>query len=98
LPRPVLPDYELTSSEIQLVEEISRLPQVVQRAAQELRPMLLANLAYDLAGAFSDFYKDCPVLKAEEPVRLARLRMVMAARQAVKNTLYLLGIETPEVM
>jgi arginyl-tRNA synthetase len=98
LPVPVLPDYELTSSEIQLVEEISRLPQVVQRAAQELRPMLLANLAYDLAGAFSDFYKDCPVLKAEEPVRLARLRMVMAARQAVKNTLYLLGIETPEVM
>jgi arginyl-tRNA synthetase len=98
LPGPVLPDYELTSSEIQLVEEISRLPQVVQRAAQELRPMLLANLAYDLAGAFSDFYKDCPVLKAEEPVRLARLRMVMAARQAVKNTLYLLGIETPEVM
>jgi arginyl-tRNA synthetase len=98
LPGPVLPDYELTSSEIQLVEEISRLPQVVQRAAQELRPMLLANLAYDLAGAFSDFYKDCPVLQAEEPVRLARLRMVMAARQAVKNTLYLLGIETPEVM
>jgi arginyl-tRNA synthetase len=98
LPGPVLSDYEMTPSEIQLVEEMSRLPQEVQRAAQELRPMLLANLAYELARAFSDFYKDCPVLQAEEPVRLARLRMVMGARQVIKNTLDLLGIETPEVM
>jgi arginyl-tRNA synthetase len=98
LPGSVLPDYDLTPAEIQLVEEMSRLPQEVQRAARELRPMLLANLAYDLARAFSDFYKDCPVLQAEEPVRQARLRMVIAARQVIKNTLYLLGIETPEVM
>lgn len=90
--------YPLTQSEIQLVDLITRLPREVQRAGAELKPLYIANLAYDMAKAFSDFYNECPVLQAEEPVRSGRLRLVEAVRQALANALALLGITAPEAM
>jgi arginyl-tRNA synthetase len=91
-------EYEMSQQEVQLVDLISRLPKEVQRAAAEHRPLYVANLAYDLAKAFSDFYNNCPVLQAEEPVRSGRLRLVAAARQSIANALALLGITAPEAM
>ena len=98
LPGSVTPAYELEPTEIQLIDLISRLPGEVQRAAAEYKPLHLANIAYETAKAFTDFYNQCPVLKAEPEKRQARLRLVAAARQALTNTLILLGIEAPEVM
>jgi arginyl-tRNA synthetase len=91
-------EYEMSQSEIQLVDLVSRLPKEVQRAAAEYRPLYIASLAYDLAKAFSDFYNDCPVLQVEEPIRSGRLRLVAAARQSIANALALLGITAPEAM
>ncbi len=91
-------EYEMSQSEIELVDLISRMPKEVQRAAAEYRPLYIASMAYDLARAFSDFYNDCPVLGAEEPVRSGRLRLVAAARQSIANALALLGITAPEAM
>ena len=91
-------DVDLEPAEIALVEMISRLPDEVQRAAREYRPMLVANLSFEMAQAFSDFYNQCPVLKAEEPIRSRRLRMVAVSRQVLRNCLYLLGISAPEAM
>ncbi len=90
--------YELDPKEIQLIDQISRLPAEVQRAAAEYKPLNITNLAFELARAFNDFYDACPVLKAEAHVRASRLLLVMAARQAIANTLALLGITAPEVM
>ena len=90
--------YPLMQSEVQLIDLISRLPNEIQRAAADLRPLYISSLAYDLAKAFSDFYNECPVLQAEEPVRSGRLRLVAAARQALANALALLGITAPEAM
>jgi len=98
LPGPVTPAYTLDPTEIQLIDLISRFPAEVQRAAGELRPLHLTNLAYEMARAFTDFYNACPVLKAEQAVRAARLRLVAAARQAIANALNVLGIAAPEVM
>ena len=74
------------------------LPDEVQRAAAEYRPLLIASYVYELAKAFNDFYHACPVLQSEEPVRSARLALVDATRQALANGLALLGIEAPSVM
>lgn len=90
--------YAMDEKEIELIDRIARLPETVQRAAAEFNPILLANLAYDLAQAFNNFYTVCPVLQAEEPVRSARLRLVAAFRQAVANSLALLGITAPQAM
>ena len=91
-------ETNLAPSEVQLIELISRFPNEVQRAAAELKPLHIANIAYDLAKAFTDFYNECPVLIAEEPLRSARLRLVAASRQALANSLNLLGITAPESM
>jgi arginyl-tRNA synthetase len=91
-------ELELSNQEIQLIDLISRFANEVQRAAAEYKPMLIANYSFTLAQAFNDFYNACPVLSAEEPARSFRLRLTAAARQAIKNSLSLLGIDAPEVM
>jgi arginyl-tRNA synthetase len=98
IPAPIKPDYELSSVEVELIELISRLPKEVQRAAAELRPLHMANLAYELASTFNDFYTQCPVLTAEENVRAFRLRLVAASRYAIANCLRILGIHAPDMM
>ena len=91
-------DYALDPSEIELIEAISRFPAEVQRAAEEYKPLIIASLGYEIAKAFASFYDKCPVIQAEPKVREARLGLVMAAKQAMANALYLLGIQAPDVM
>ncbi|GAP11300.1 arginyl-tRNA synthetase [Bellilinea caldifistulae] len=88
----------LTPQEVELINLISRLPAEVQRSAAELRPLWIATYAYELAKAFNDFYTQCPVLQAEEAVRNFRLRLTAATRQAIANSLTLLGITAPQAM
>ncbi len=92
-------EHKLTNYEVQLIEMISNFPQVVQKAAQEYRPLVMANYVYDLANAFHSFYHAVPVLQAETPAVLqARLRLVAAVRQTLANALNLLDIAAPEAM
>lgn len=92
-------DYQLTNHEIELIEQMSRFPAVVQQAAEEYRPLLVAAYAYDLATAFHSFYHAVPVLQTDdEAVRSARLQLVASARQALTNALRLLAINAPDVM
>jgi len=92
-------DYPLTSHEVQLIDLMSRFPTTVQLAAQEYRPLVIANYAYELASVFHSFYHVVPVIQTEDPsVRAARLRLVAAARQTLANALQLLDIQAPQVM
>lgn len=92
-------DYALTDDEIHLIELISNFPGVVQQAALEYRPLVMANYTYDLANAFHSFYHAVPVLQSDtEQIRQARLRLVAAVKQTLANALYLLDIAAPEVM
>jgi arginyl-tRNA synthetase len=92
-------DYELTKHEIELIEQLSRFPNAVQQAANEYRPLVMASYAYDLANAFHSFYHAVPVLQSEtEEMKIARLRLVAAAKQGIASALKLLDIQAPEVM
>jgi arginyl-tRNA synthetase len=92
-------DYPLTSHEVELIEQISRFPNTVQLAAQEYKPLHVANYVYELARTFHGFYHAVPVLQADnEGMRQARLRLVAAARQTLANALRLLVIQAPDVM
>ena len=88
---------ELEQQEIELIDMISRFPAIIQRAASAMKPLEIANYAYNLARAFNDFYMCCPVLtsKIEKDFRL---RVVAATYQTIKNSLSLLGIEVPQKM
>ncbi|HEX7555482.1 MAG TPA: arginine--tRNA ligase, partial [Leptolinea sp.] len=98
IPEETQVEFDLSVQEVQLIDLISRFSNEVQRAAAEYKPMLIANYSFRLAQAFNDFYNTCPVLSADEPARSFRLRLTAAARQAVSNSLSLLGIDCPEVM
>ncbi len=92
---------DLQPEEIDLIEKIGRFPTVVEQAAAEHRPLLVADYTYDLARSFNDFYADFdarPILTAPEPARTMRLALVAATRQTLANGLGLLGIPAPEVM
>ncbi len=92
-------EYKLDPSEIELIDLISRFPQLVQKAAEEYKPLHLATYAYNLAKAFHLFYHAVRVLQADtEDIRDARLRITAAAKQTLANALRLLGIEAPDVM
>ena len=96
---PLTFDYDLTKHEIELIEQISQFPAKVQQAANEYRPLVMAQYAYDLANAFHSFYHAVPVLQAEnENVKNARLGLVAAAKQTIANALRLLDIQAPDVM
>jgi len=90
--------HDLTPSELQLIDLLSRFSREVERAGSEYRSIQIANYAYELAKTFNNFYTHCPVLSADEPVKTTRLNIVMATRQVLKNSLTLLGITAPEAM
>ena len=98
LPQAAPPQHELLPAEIELIDRVSQFPEVVQRAAKEYKTLHITNYAYELARAFNDFYGAAPVLKAEAAQRDFRLRLVAAAKQALANSLGLLGIQAPDVM
>jgi arginyl-tRNA synthetase len=89
---------DLEKAEVDLIELMTRLPNEVLRAAEDYRPLVISNLAYDLAKAFNDFYNTCQVLNTSPDVRAYRLRLVGAAKQVLETSLNLLGIKAPSAM
>ena len=93
-------DFGLLKSpeEVMLVKKLSEFPAVVEKAGMQYAPSMVAGYAFELANSFSSFYEKCPVLNAEADLKTARLKLVQAFAQVLKNALYLLGIEEVEVM
>ena len=92
-------DRELTGHEVGLIDLMARFPDVVRQAADEYKPLLVANYAFDLSRTFHAFYHSDPVLAAPlAAIRISRLHLTRAVRQTLHNALRLLVIATPEQM
>ncbi len=99
LPESTSFDYELDPTEIELIDVISRFPTVLQKAAENYKPLLIAAYAFELAKAFHHFYHAVRVLQADVEREInARLRITAAARETIAIALKLLGIEAPDAM
>jgi arginyl-tRNA synthetase len=85
-------------AEKQLALMLLRYPAVVEGVADSLEPHRLCGYLFELAGAFSSFYQQCPVLKVDEPLRSSRLRLCSLVRRVLDDGLELLGIERPARM
>ncbi len=81
-----------------LVLRLFGFGEAVEQVARSARPHTLADYLYALAGAFSTFYAEHPVLKAEPEVRAARLTLSALTADTLKKGLDLLGIEVLERM
>jgi arginyl-tRNA synthetase len=77
---------------------LTRFGDVVDDVADSLQPHKLCAYLYDLSGALSIFYEQCPVLKAEGVVRESRLAICAATKRVLATGLTLLGIEALERM
>jgi arginyl-tRNA synthetase len=76
-----------------------RLPEVLEFAAEEYKPNVLTDYLFDLANAFSTFWEECPVLKAESAERRdSRLALCDLTARTLKSGLELLGIDVVDRM
>ena len=102
--RPTVDDLDAdlldTEYERDLLRTVARFPAVVEEAAEDLEPHVVATYTRTLAERFNAFYRECPVLAdgVGDDLRDARLALVLAARHAVGNALDVLGVEAPESM
>ncbi len=93
-------DYSLLveKEETSLVLHLSRYADVVQKAAKEFRPNLVARYVLELSHLFNAYYQKHKVLVENEAMMKARLVLVSCTRQVLENGLTLLGINSPEIM
>lgn len=81
-----------------LVTELSKFPEILEKAARGYSPAVLADYLYDLAKTFSDFYRDVKVLGADREAEKARIILISAVKIVLAKGLSLLGIAAPEEM
>jgi arginyl-tRNA synthetase len=84
--------------ENKLARHLIHFSQVLDSVLEDHRPNYLCNYLYELAGHYTSFYENCPVLKSEGDVKTTRLVLCSLTRQVLAKGLSLLGIETPEMM
>lgn len=90
---------QLNEKEREVVKVLHNLPGLIESAAQNYSPAMVANYAYDLAKTFNSFYQDTPILKeADCNIRYFRLQLCQMVAHAIKNSMNVLGIKVPERM
>ena len=83
-------------AEKRLALQLLEFPGAVVRAAEAYKPSILADYLFQTSQLYSTFYQNSPILRSEEPVRGARLRLCALFGEVLKTGLGLLGIESPE--
>ncbi|MEX0372976.1 arginine--tRNA ligase [Spiribacter roseus] len=81
-----------------LIQALGRYPEALESAAANHEPHLLAAYLRELAGAFHTYYNAHTFLVDDRDLRDARLTLIEAVRQVVRNGLDLLGVSAPERM
>jgi arginyl-tRNA synthetase len=84
--------------ELALARHLLNFGIILEGVADEYRPNFLCNYLYELAGYFTGFYENCPVLKAEPESRASRLALCDLTARVLKQGLDVLGIETLDQM
>lgn len=88
-----------TEQELSLASSLARFAEVLQQVADKGTPHTLCTYLYDLAGQFSSFYENCPILTAEQKsTQHSRLRLAALTGRTLKQGLELLGLNTLERM
>ena len=77
---------------------LARFQEIVDDVAEDALPHYLCGYLYELAARYMQFYEQCPVLTAQEPLRTSRLLLCRRAAETMMFGLSLLGIETVERM
>jgi arginyl-tRNA synthetase len=87
-----------TAHETALMQRLSEYPETVANAATDLAPHVIANYLKELASDLHSYYNEYKFLIDDEPLKLARLSLISATQQVLRNGLDLLGVEARQKM
>lgn len=84
-----------TNCERKLILTLLQFEEIIYVVSKKGTPHLMCNYLYDLAGKFSNFYENCPILSAkEEHIKASRIKLSILTAKIIKKGLYFLGIKT----
>lgn len=85
-------------ADLALIMKLAQFPEVIERSAETCLPSHLASYLYELTQETNHYYETNPILKSGTELRNARLALIKAVAETLKNGLNLLGIKTLERM
>jgi arginyl-tRNA synthetase len=89
----------LSSKEKDVLKRVSLFPSVINEAASNYSPAVIANYSYELVKEYNQFYHDHSILgESNEEIRNFRLILSSTVASVIKKGMNLLGIEMPERM
>jgi arginyl-tRNA synthetase len=89
----------LHEKEKELIKQVQLFPEVIQNAAANHSPALIANYTYDLVKEFNSFYQQVSILGEENlDKKVFRVQLSQSVGNTIKKAFQLLGIEVPERM
>ena len=89
----------LHEKEKELIKQLELFPEVIQNAAQNHSPALIANYTYDLVKEYNSFYQAVPILgEADLDTKIFRVQLSKKVADTIANAFSLLGINVPERM
>lgn len=92
-------EVSLHEKEKQLIKQLEQFSDVIQNAAGQHSPALIANYTYDLVKDFNSFYQNVSILGADtDQEKRFRVDLSKTVGQTIKNAFSILGIEVPERM
>lgn len=95
----LIENYQLNDKEKSLIKQLQWYPEVIQDAAKNLSPALVANYTFDLVKEYNSFYQSTPILNADTiEEKQFRTQLSFKVGQVIKSAFELLGIEVPERM
>ena len=95
----VVETIDLHEKEKELIKQIQLFPEVIQQAAENHSPALVANYTYDLVKEFNSFYQNVSILGEDEVAKkIFRVQLSYLVGNTIKNAFSLLGIQVPERM
>lgn len=90
---------ELHEKEKELVKQIELFPEIIQNAAENHSPALIANYTYDLVKEYNSFYQSVHILgEVDLTKKIFRVQLSQKVAEVIKSAFTLLGIEVPERM
>lgn len=90
---------QITKKEKEIIKTIYEMPAIIQQAAANYSPAMVANYVYELAKNFNSYYQDTPILKESDSNTMKfRVQLCNFVSKVIKNSMAVLGIEVPEKM
>ncbi len=88
----------LHKEEVHILRMLEQYPETVHTAASTYAPQLIATYLFQLCQKYNLFYQTLPILKADAGEKNIRILITKAVSEVIKNSLFLLGINTVEKM